>query len=514
MIWFTLLLLISAKADEACEKKIGKIAELACSKKHLDIGKAEIKLSEEAKGLEEKQRKANIEKMVRAYKKKIRSLKKPLNKNADFLLFLSLAEQEIKTGRSPSEFLYSRSSDDFLDGDKVALEACIRTKKGDINNIEDYDSCANFLAQVVTERAHGELFYDFDDDDDSYNPSQNLELEVKLRENSLYKKVYESERRRIISKHDEIYEKFDEAIKATLVDVKKTMKDFISKPGIIQSEEVRKKMQKQIERIKFEGSSCLSEGIDSVAPLFYDGAGYNVKEEILTYCRGEVDGQRISEYQLIQLISHELAHSIDPCFIQFDFKSNSAPIINYEGSDSPEKIYPFPIIECLRSEDSIQAFRPNYRPYPHHYYSMYYDTQNTPYNSHPPSRPSRPPPPFCHHDDQIGESFCDWLATEILFRHMNSNSKLSGNDKNQHINGIASIYRSHCYPKDGLGLSELGQDIGRHPASIDRLERITLAHPGIRRKLCGKNVKSKVRYCDPTIKPTNRSGDKSSSSIK
>ena len=499
MIWFTLLLLISAKADEACEKKIGKIAELTCSKKPLDIGTAEIRLSEEAKGLREKQKEANIGEMVRAFKKKIHSLKKPLNKNADFLLFLSLAEQEVKTGRSPREFLYHRPSDEFLDEDRAALEACIRTKKGDINNIEDYDSCANFLAQVVTERAHGELFYNLDDPD---NPSQNLGLEVELRENSLYKKVYESRRRRIISENNRIYKKFDESIEATLVDVKKTMKDFISKPSIIQSEKVRKKMQKKIGRIEFEGSSCLLEDIDTIAPLFEDGAFYNPRKETFEFCRGMVDDRRISEYMLVFVISHELAHSIDPCLIQFDSQGKfSTTIINYERGDSPEKIYPFPIIECLRSEGSVQAFRPNYPL--HSLYPIYYP------NSYPQQHPHHPPPPtpFCYYSkDQIGESFCDWLATEILFRHMNSNSRLSGNNKNQHINGIASTFRFFCEPKDGLGPSKLGQDIGRHPATIDRLERITLAHPGIRRKLCGKNVKSEVRYCDPTTQ-TNRSGD-------
>ena len=102
MIWLTVLLLISAKADDACEKKIGKIAELACSKKPLDIGKAEIRLSEEAKGLKEKQRKDNVEETLIAFKNKIGSLKKPLNKNADFLSVLSLAEQEIEKGVSPS----------------------------------------------------------------------------------------------------------------------------------------------------------------------------------------------------------------------------------------------------------------------------------------------------------------------------------------------------------------------------------------------------------------------------
>ena len=69
-----------------------------------------------------------------------------------------------------------------------------------------------------------------------------------------------------------------------------------------------------------------------------------------------------------------------------------------------------------------------------------------------------------------------------------------------------------------LRKSGLGQDIGPHSMSIDRLERIILAHPGIRRKLCGKNVKSEVKYCDPRTKPTNRSGDsrkkKSPSSIE
>ena len=510
MIWFTVLLLISARADEACEKKIGKIAELACSGEPLDIGTAEIKLSEEAKELEEKQRKANIEEMLRAFKKKIRSLKRPVNKNANFLLFLSLAEQEIKEGVSPSNSVLSLkdklktpsvSVPVNFDGDEAALEACIRTKKED-KNIRVPDSCANLLAQVLTERAHRELFYDRENKGKGYNSrfihQFSLEAEFSLRRNYLYQEVVMSQRIRIISENNEIYKKLNEAVEATLVDVKKTMKDFISKPSIIQSKEVREKMQEKIERIKFKGSRCLHKDSNSVAPLFMKNAGYNPKTEIFKFCRGVVDDGRISEYQLVHIISHELAHSIDPCNIQLDFKSNSAPminfkesdnpIINFKESDNPEKIYPFPIIECLRSKGSVRAFRPKYPLYPFR--------------------------PFCKDKDQMKESFCDWLAAEILFRHMNSNSKLSKNNENQHINGIASIFRLSCNPIDGLGPSKLGQDIGRHPAPIDRLERILLAHPGIRRKLCGENAKSDVKYCDPTIKPTNRSGDKSSSSIK
>ena len=486
MIWFTVLLLISAKADEDCEKKIGKIVELACSKKPLDIGTAEIRLDED----KEKQRKANIGEMVIAFKKKIRSLERP---NADFLLFLSLAEQEIEKGKSPSyRLLFLKHGpnkalspyNDNFEKDKAALEACIETKKAH-RNIRVPEPCANLLAQVLTERAHRKLFYNYD----PKKPSQNLdlELEVELRETSLYKKVLKSQRFGIISEDNRIYKKFDEAIEATLVDVKKTMKDFMSKPSIIQNEKVRKKMQEKIGRIKFEGSSCLSEDNGSVAYILMRQAGYNVKKETFIYCRGMVDGRRISEYQLVRTISHELAHSIDPCRIQFNFqfKLFPVPIINYKGSDNPEKTYPFPIIECLRSEDSIKAFRPDYSSYS---YS------------------------FCHDKDQINESFCDWLAAEILFRHMNSNSKLSGNNKNQHINGIASILRSSCDPEDGLGPSKLGQDTGSHPATIDRLERILLAHPGIRRKLCGKNVKSEVKYCDPTINRSGDSGKKKSSS--
>ena len=270
------------------------------------------------------------------------------------------------------------------------------------------------------------------------------------------------------------------------------MKDFISKPRIIQNKEVRKKMQEKIGRIKFEGSSCLPEGIDTIKPLFMKRRYiHSKKKKLLDIVEERWMAEELVSINWLETISHELAHSIDPCAIQFDFKSNSAPIINYEGSDNPEKTYPFPIIECLRSEDSIKAFRPDYSSYP------FLDL-------------------FCHRKDQIMESFCDWLATEILFRHMNSNSKLSGNNKNQHINGIASIYRPDCNPKDGLGPSRLGQEtLSRHPMSIDRLERITFAHPGIRRKLCGKNVKSKVKYCDPTINRNGDSGeDKSSSSTQ
>lgn len=89
---------------------------------------------------------------------------------------------------------------------------------------------------------------------------------------------------------------------------------------------------------------------------------------------------------------------------------------------------------------------------------------------------------FCHHQDQINESFCDWLSVEVLARYMQRNLKSASRE--QHIDGIASIHRNACHDEYGLSESRKGKESEfSHPASGDRLRYILLAHPAIRRFL-------------------------------
>jgi hypothetical protein len=74
---------------------------------------------------------------------------------------------------------------------------------------------------------------------------------------------------------------------------------------------------------------------------------------------------------------------------------------------------------------------------------------------------------------------------------------------------LASLWRTSCTDRNGLETSNLGQPSpSDHPATRDRLQRITLAHPTIRRLIgCTPlSPDSEIRYCDhrnPIVEPSN-----------
>ncbi len=94
---------------------------------------------------------------------------------------------------------------------------------------------------------------------------------------------------------------------------------------------------------------------------------------------------------------------------------------------------------------------------------------------------------FCE-DDQIGESFSDWLAAEVLPTYMERNHKLT---TDQYRNGYANAKRLFC------GIEREGQ-AGRavHPPVEGRINKIILANPKIRAQMGCPATHTGAIYCD------------------
>jgi hypothetical protein len=100
-------------------------------------------------------------------------------------------------------------------------------------------------------------------------------------------------------------------------------------------------------------------------------------------------------------------------------------------------------------------------------------------------------PTFCS-NDQIGESFADWMAAEVLPNYMEQNYKLT---TQQYQYGYGNARRLICRISENASQSRAnnGDD---HPLIEDRINRILLMNPKVRQQMgCAPSVSDRV-YCD------------------
>lgn len=372
-------------------------------------------------------------------------------------------------------------------------------------------ACARVLAQTLARRANAEIFSQAHLVGGLIEPTQDrsssLVDEDYLRNSSLYLQV----------KNDGIA-KLNQSKKSKSLDarVEKIFKSSRSYTNQILDKKIQDKKTKsllkaKINSIRFEGTDCSNNGNNSynLNSAFIKNAYYDGTKNIFKYCKGfALDG--VSDYHLIHIITHELAHAIDPCNIQ---KGPRSLKFKYQ-TNNPENEYPFKILSCLRSKGSVQAYSPQVKiRNPLGLSILNRGGRSDNEEDELPSRTSWPQQQqdaaphkhhFCDHKDQIGESFSDWLGTEVLAKHITND--LSSSTRQQHIDGIASIWRPTCHDLNGLGRSNLGK-VGSspHPVLRDRLSHITLAHPVIRRHLGCKDIKStpSVKYCGHNTRSNN-----------
>lgn len=243
----------------------------------------------------------------------------------------------------------------------------------------------------------------------------------------------------------------------------------------VSSEENRKKLIAKIDSIKLSTKACRS---NKAVESEFINAHYTPYLREIQLCEGLFNSSS-SLFSIIGVLSHELAHSIDPCSI-----SNSTPNsrILYTKTNQAEMDIEYPIkniISCLRSYDSIAAgpfiVKSNTNLYINYSYCESDDLEY-------------------EREEQIGESFSDWAGLNILFEFMDQHEK-AGHKLNWK-NGIMNIFKPFCLPAhERLHVSN--DNLISHPATDNRINRLLLPHPVVQNKLGCEAGQTQAKYCDP-----------------
>lgn len=279
-------------------------------------------------------------------------------------------------------------------------------------------------------------------------------------------------------------------------------------------DEQRRLMINKVNSISFEGTNCEELGGqdgrgrsngEAVSSLLVPNAFYDPLRIIFKLCSGYLL-QSTSEFQIATTIAHELSHSIDPCNVAWGPADMGFKYSTQTDLKKMEREYPIKnVIQCLRDKRSIGA---------RHFSS---DDKDSDDSSECPScsassmrkldmnnlmpqsgrvgengggsMPKNQSPKkvsFCQ-DDQIGESFSDWMAAEVLPTYMEQNHKLT---TQQYRNGYANARRIAC------SVQADDEDRGVHPPSENRINKIILVNPKVRAQMGCPSKHPENVYCD------------------
>lgn len=271
---------------------------------------------------------------------------------------------------------------------------------------------------------------------------------------------------------------------------------------------LRENLLMKINAIRFEGSDCeMGGGLGggpSLSGILTPNAFYNSQSNTFRFCNGFLIADR-SEFKIANVIAHELAHAIDPCNIA---NGPASVTFQYQASERPamEAENPFaPVLACLRSPESVGAKIPSMT----NPWGLGIGLPPSPEGGEgEESAPKEESPegslggvfdmgagpalnPFCG-GDQIGESFSDWLAAEVTPRYMRARHPRLTQD--QFRNGYSNIFRGMCPQPSANPMMGMGP--GVHPEVRDRVNKIILAQPEIRRQMgCQDDPAPVPRYC-------------------
>lgn len=270
--------------------------------------------------------------------------------------------------------------------------------------------------------------------------------------------------------------------------------------------QLRKNLTAKLKAIRFAGQDCSSDGNGgrTIAAVLEANAAYNPLTNSFKYCLG-LNNSSTSEFTLAYIISHELSHSVDPCGITMgpsDFAFNYSSKITRAQAENQ-----FPIgkaISCLRSEDSVRAMTaeealaaaaaspthngsyPGYGNYGGVTYPMYYGAS---------AQASPAFTSFCN-QDQITESFADWMAMEIMPDYIEQNHpELS---VTQLRLGYSNMFRPLCQSSTTSGFNV-------HPETDLRANAIALVQPKIRKQMECASPPQHI-YCPPEGLPVSEGG--------
>ena len=278
------------------------------------------------------------------------------------------------------------------------------------------------------------------------------------------------------------------------------------------SDEQKKIMISKVSSISFDGTDCgnlnykRKQGEDIVASLLVPNAFYNPVQNNFRICAGFLL-QSTSEFQIGEVIAHELSHSLDPCNIASGPSDLGLKYSNPQDIQKMENEYPIKnVLKCLRDKRSVGArnfdleMQASIGPGAENRCANY-GCSSEPSKRNGGARSGAPPDSaanFCR-NDQVGESFADWMAAEVLPTYMEDNYKLT---TDQYRNGYANVFRTGCQGSFG----QVSSDI--HPALELRINKILLANPKIQSQMGCPASNSSVLYCDPNKVVTDDSQQK------
>jgi hypothetical protein len=250
----------------------------------------------------------------------------------------------------------------------------------------------------------------------------------------------------------------------------------------VQDRSVAEMLVNKINSIEFEGSDCGSLNETFTANLSQTmraNAFYDLMSNSFLYCKGALL-QSSSIFSIVFVLGHELSHSIDPCSIGLGPKAYR---FNYSGKHisrkQAEAEYPFGgLLQCLRSDQSVNAQSTDDLFFLNRWFksnsSMKYDSFDK----------------FCS-DDQIGESFADWMAAELLAKYVSKN--LANLTTEQMRIGFGNSMRALCQDSPH---KKAWNDIEAHPKTEDRINKILMANPNVIKLLKCEKTEG-YKYCTP-----------------
>jgi hypothetical protein len=244
---------------------------------------------------------------------------------------------------------------------------------------------------------------------------------------------------------------------------------------MIQNPELRKKMQEKIRDIEYDGSDCSKDmtGTENIPGILIPNAFYEPTKNIFKFCSG-LNIQNKSDFQMAFVIAHELSHSIDPCGITMGPSDYSFRYPENISKSQANQIFPFStLLPCLRSKNSVNAID-----------QLEFDQKKTETETKTEFKS------FCG-GDQIGESFSDWMASEITPDYIEKNYKALSTQQMRY--GYSNIWRGMC------GKENNTSSFDPHPLQERRTNYIILMQPKIRKQMgCPGQINGRV-YCQVTV---------------
>ncbi len=270
-------------------------------------------------------------------------------------------------------------------------------------------------------------------------------------------------------------------------------------------------MQEKINSVEFNSEPCLHLGNKSkkgsdtpqiAAALLVPNAVYDSSSHTFKVCNGLLV-RSTSLFDKVFALAHELVHPIDPCNLvrgpaDLPFKYSDTLDIGKMQTEYPMTH----VLKCLRDSRSVGAINQAMQ-YPAAAPANGYTKKLRPGGSATDKRGSGPyakyeAPSFCE-NDQIKEAMCDWLATEILSIYPFESQSKEKLTAKQYREGYANAFRTMCRNSDRNSI-----EFKVHPKAKDRINKIILVHPNIRRNMgCAEDPPKGSAYChsDKALEP-------------